>query len=545
MTYFGVLATFILPPLLLLLLIVPRDLWRWLIHRQGRVDWLSYLVILAHVAMALIYTTPWDNYLVATGVWWYDPELVTGLRLGYVPIEEYTFFIVQTLLTGLWAVALKRTLFKNPVTVKPNFGLRLGSSLVVLVVWMVSTAVWLSGWQPGIYLTLILSWALVPVMIQLAFGADILRANLGLVSLIVLPTTLYLWWVDALAITSGTWTIDPAQTTGVMFGPLPIEEMVFFFMTNLIIGLGVTLMLSPDSQARAQEWRQRYLQKRPLRLYLAQAGEERSGLLWVGSLALWLGVLIATPIGLWIFGDQLFPPLATLGVLAQFAATLFGLALGWPLRRILSTLGLVAVFTWMIEALGQSTGFPFGNYEYTAALQPQIGGVPVLIPLAWMMMLFPAWAVAESILSPLRSRLGSGYWLAFAALSGLVFTAWDLYLDPQMVARGLWVWETPGGYFGIPWINYFGWWASATLLTLLVRPGGLPRFPLFIVYALTWIFQAIGLGIFWGQPGPAVVGFVGMGVFALLAWGAEGRTWMSSFGRWSALFAVQSRSPSS
>jgi putative membrane protein len=160
-------------------------------------------------------------------------------------------------------------------------------------------------------------------------------------------------------------------------------------------------------------------------------------------------------------------------------------------------------------------------------------------------MLVPAWAVTESILRPLRERLGRLYWPAFAALAGLAFSAWDLYLDPQMVARGLWVWQNPGGYFGIPWSNYFGWWVSAALVTWLVRPGGLPRFPLFVIYALTWVFQALGLGLFWGQPGPALAGFVGMGVFALLAWGAEGRAWMSSFGRWSASFAVQSRSPSS
>jgi putative membrane protein len=351
--------------------------------------------------------------------------------------------------------------------------------------------------------------------------------------------------VDALAITNGTWTIDPAQTTGIMIGRLPLEEMVFFFMTNLIIGLGMTLMLSPASHARAIEWRERYLRKNRLQAYLAQARQDRLALIWGGSVLLWLGIMIATPVGVWILGETVFPLLATLGVLAQFAATTLSLALGWPARRILFTLLGVVAFTWLVEAVGQVTGFPFGVYSYTLALQPQLRGVPLLIPLAWMMMLAPAWGVTESILRPLRFKLGRGYWLAFAALAGLAFTAWDLYLDPQMVARNLWVWETTGRYYGIPWSNYIGWWASAALLTLLVRPGELPRLPLFVIYTLTWIFQAIGLGIFWGQPGPALAGLAGMGVFALLAWHREGKTWMSSFGRWSAFSAAQSRSPSS
>lgn len=61
------------------------------------------VTLLGLAAIAVIYTTPWDNYLVATRVWYYDPRLVLGIRLWYVPIEEYTFFILQTFLTGTFA----------------------------------------------------------------------------------------------------------------------------------------------------------------------------------------------------------------------------------------------------------------------------------------------------------------------------------------------------------------------------------------------------------------------------------------------------------
>ena len=72
--------------------------------------WPPWAVLWGHVLIALIWTTPWDNYLVATRVWWYDPALVTGLTLGWVPIEEYTFFVVQTLMAGLWLLAWMRRL---------------------------------------------------------------------------------------------------------------------------------------------------------------------------------------------------------------------------------------------------------------------------------------------------------------------------------------------------------------------------------------------------------------------------------------------------
>ncbi|MEW5871444.1 MAG: lycopene cyclase domain-containing protein [Chloroflexota bacterium] len=252
MTYFGILLAFIFPWLLLLLLVVPGDLWRWLRTRSGRVDWRAYLVVLVHVALALVYTTPWDNYLVASGVWWYNPRLVTGLVLGYVPVEEYTFFVAQTLLTGLWTVWLLR----RARTPEPQSGvcMRIGASLALLAIWALAVIALFSSWTAGRYLALILSWALFPVWVQVTFGADILAARWrSLVPAICLPT-LYLWGMDYLAIVGGTWVIDPRQTTGLRLGALPFEEMLFFLMTNLIIGCGVTLMLATESQARARRW---------------------------------------------------------------------------------------------------------------------------------------------------------------------------------------------------------------------------------------------------------------------------------------------------
>jgi uncharacterized membrane protein len=254
---------------------------------------------------------------------------------------------------------------------------------------------------------------------------------------------------------------------------------------------------------------------------------------WYAWPAVWLLVLIVTPIGLWTHGDDAFPLLATLGVVAHAFATLTAVAGSWSVVRLVASGTLIAAGAWIVEALGVATGLPFGDYHYTAVLQPQLGGVPVIIPLAWFMMLLPAWAMADAVLNRGDSkdhprRLGR---LTHAGVTALAFTAWDLYLDPQMVARNLWVWEKPGIYFGIPLSNFGGWWLAATLLVLVVGLVSPPpvapavRLRLMIVYTLTWAFQAVGLGLFWGQPGPALVGFVGMGVFVVAGWLRELRLW--------------------
>ncbi len=95
-------------------------------------------------------------------------------------------------------------------------------------------------------------WFLPPILLQLGFGADILWHHRRLVSVALVPPTLYLWLVDGLAIRSGTWTINPQDTVGLdLFGVLPIEEATFFLVTNVLISFGIVLMLARESHQRA------------------------------------------------------------------------------------------------------------------------------------------------------------------------------------------------------------------------------------------------------------------------------------------------------
>ncbi|NLX09677.1 MAG: lycopene cyclase domain-containing protein [Chloroflexi bacterium] len=275
MTYFEILVIFIGPPLALL------AGWAWWDARRGRRMGAGLngsraaTVVVAHVVIALLYTTPWDNYLVATRVWWYDPDLVTGLTLGWVPIEEYTFFVLQSLFSGLMLLTLARRVLVRPPAIRPSLALRQVTTAAAGVIWIASVALLLSGWQPGVYLGLILVWALPPVITQLYFGADILRAHARLVVLAILLPTIYLCVTDTVAIEAGTWTIDPAQSTGIMLaGVLPMEEALFFLITNVLLVFGMTLMLDGESVVRVQAWRQTVMQWLESKERLKAAGQD-------------------------------------------------------------------------------------------------------------------------------------------------------------------------------------------------------------------------------------------------------------------------------
>lgn len=189
----------------------------------------------------------------------------------------------------------------------------------------------------------------------------------------------------------------------------------------------------------------------------------------------------------------------------------------WGAGATLRAAGTILALSWAAEAFGSRTGIFFGKYSYTDALQPQILNVPVQIPLGWLMMLPPSWAAAQAITYRVNSRW---HFPAFVSVSALAMTAWDLFLDPMMVTWGIWSWDNPGSYFGIPWTNYLGWLLVSALITFLIRPRKMPLVPLLIIYTAIWLLESVGLGFFWGIHGAAIAGFIVMGGITVLAWRA-------------------------
>ena len=118
-----------------------------------------------------------------------------------------------------------------------------------------------------------------------------------------------------------------------------------------------------------------------------------------------------------------------------------------------------------VEAVGVATGVPFGSYTYGTALGPALAGVPLVIPLAWTWMAWPAWIAAAQLTRRRAARV-------LVAAIGLA--AWDLFLDPQMVAEGYWTWAAPAP--ALPWVpdvpvgNYVAWFAVAVLMMAALSP---------------------------------------------------------------------------
>lgn len=240
-------------------------------------------------------------------------------------------------------------------------------------------------------------------------------------------------------------------------------------------------------------------------------------LLWIFGIISAFGLLanyLGWPVGAWL------TPLNTL-MGFSFCVLHAGQRLGW--KRALFLVAVVFAVALTFESVGVATGVVYGPYHYTAKLGIKfLGLVPLLIPVAWFMMLYPSLVIAE-VLTHEVMQVSATRKLMTAALAGLILTAWDLAMDPLMVAGDHWVWDAPGEYFGVPLLNFWGWWltgfvasgfflAATWMVDVQPHMGDIPRRWTLAAYGITGLATILSCWIH-GLPGPALVG-----LFAMLPW---------------------------
>ncbi|WP_254715796.1 carotenoid biosynthesis protein [Actinomadura sp. NAK00032] len=185
--------------------------------------------------------------------------------------------------------------------------------------------------------------------------------------------------------------------------------------------------------------------------------------------------------------------------------------------RAVGAFGAAMAVGYTAEWIGVRAGFPFGEYSYTSLLRPQLGGVPVIVAAAWGGMGLAAHAVATAIVR----ESGLKRWVAGA----LALTAWDLFLDPQMLRLGLWKWADEGPYRGVPISNFAGWLVVSLLVmgvidVIVGRCAAAASGGLVAIYGVMTVMETLAFAAVFEPPdrGVAVAGGAAMGTFAVLAW---------------------------
>ena len=102
-------------------------------------------------------------------------------------------------------------------------------------------------------------------------------------------------------------------------------------------------------------------------------------------LTIWALMMVSLPIADWSTGWSAMIGAITVGV-SVTAGLVIALLWGvWGAATTLRVAGSILALSWAAEAIGSRTGIPFGTYNYTDTLQPQILNVPIQIPLGWLL----------------------------------------------------------------------------------------------------------------------------------------------------------------
>jgi lycopene cyclase domain-containing protein len=200
----------------------------------------------------LLFTTPWDNLAAKWGIWGFPREKYT-VRLGYLPVEEYAFFLLQSANVMLALRALFRFFpdwQTGQETALTHFTLVLLAASIIP--WLIVTAqlLWVRRKAgPRANYALHLTWFLPVIYAQWIIAPALFMAHAELIAIVTLGFGIYYTAADLAAVRAGTWYFDEKQITGIKLGGLlPWEEIAFFFLTSLLVAQSYLLLLPRDQR---------------------------------------------------------------------------------------------------------------------------------------------------------------------------------------------------------------------------------------------------------------------------------------------------------
>ena len=187
--------------------------------------------------------------------------------------------------------------------------------------------------------------------------------------------------------------------------------------------------------------------------------------------------------------------------------------LGWKRTGALFAVTWLTAF--VCEFSSTRTGFPFGDYYYTASTvgdELYLANVPFMDSLSFTFLLYASYCLALWFVLPVSSSASGRRLLAHESLSWpvigltcLFFMFIDIVIDPVALRGDRWFlgkiygYPDPGVYFGVPLANFVGWFVVGLISMggywLVDRwSGALPALPRTIPAGEVWL----GCGLYYG-----------------------------------------------
>lgn len=121
------------------------------------------------------------------------------------------------------------------------------------------------------------------------------------------------------------------------------------------------------------------------------------------------------------------------------------------------------------ELVGVNTGLIFGKYTYGDVLGIRWMGVPFIIGINWIIIVYCCGIATHTLITRVIGRLASAASVPPKAIKAItvitdgatIATFFDWVMEPVAIKLGFWKW---GGDGMIPYYNYFSWFVFSMLL---------------------------------------------------------------------------------
>lgn len=167
------------------------------------------------------------------------------------------------------------------------------------------------------------------------------------------------------------------------------------------------------------------------------------------------------------------------------------------LVRALLAIALISGLILVIQAAALEFTYPFGDFNFGDALGYKIlGMVPWTIAFAYTPIVFATFWLSSKL-----TRRGFR-----VLLSGLFLALINVVLDPALAFTGLRSWENGGPFYGVPVINFGGWFLCGVLAAWILhkiwgRDEAVRRGMAYSGFAITWFWAGVNLGLKQWIPG--------------------------------------------
>lgn len=166
-----------------------------------------------------------------------------------------------------------------------------------------------------------------------------------------------------------------------------------------------------------------------------------------------VAMYVAGVVGLqWELSRPLFEALVPFNLIVT-AILLLYFHSEWNKKAIL-TIGLIALSGYWVEVAGVSSKVIFGSYEYGNTLGFKVLGVPLLIGLNWLTLIYSIGILVNQPFLNIFTKAFLG-----AVLMGIT----DLFIEPVAIKYDFWSWEN----VNVPLQNYIAWVVISFFLLLL------------------------------------------------------------------------------